>query len=438
MLSARLSLMTFLQFAVWGCYLVSLGQFLGSSGLGRDIQWFYAAGGFSALIMPALAGAVADRYVPAQRMLGLCHFLSALFMFAVWGYAVTAVEVRFWPLFALFALSSAFFAPTVALCNSTCFANLKQSGIDPVKAFPSIRIWGTIGFVAMMWLVNSLWVADGSFGFTLSETHPHAMSRLQYTAGQLCASAVTGVIAALYAVTLPDVPPMRNSADSRLKGWRAMPVIGSFRLLALPQLLPFFLFAMFIGVALQINNGYVTPYLTHFRAMPEFSTTFGASNATLLTSLSQISEAVWILPVGCVLPRIGIKKTIMCAIGAWVINFISFAFGNTGDGLWLIVSAMIVYGVAFDFYNIAGALFIDRQAPQADKSAAQGFMIMMSRGVGSSLGMIAAGAVVNTFCRWEVTGGMRSFMGDWQSVWLIFTAYAAILLIAFSIFFKQR
>lgn len=428
--------MTFLQFAVWGCYLVSLGQFLGSSGLGRDIQWFYAVGGFSALVMPALIGAVADRFVSAQRMLGLCHLLSAISMLAVWGYAQTSDHIEFWPLFSLFTLSSAFFAPTVALCNSVSFASLKRGGFEPIKVFPYIRVWGTIGFVAMMWLVNSLWVADGTFGFTLSDSHPHAMARLQYNAGQLCAAAVTELIAAIYAFSLPDVPPMRKPDDKRLTGWRALPVIGSFRLLSLPRLLPFFLFAMLIGVALQINNGYVTPYLTHFRGLQEFSGTFGASNATLLSSLSQISEALWILPVGCILARVGIKKTIMCAIGAWVVNFLCFAFGNTGSGLWLIVSAMIVYGIAFDFYNIAGALFIDRQAPAADKSAAQGFMVMMSRGVGSSLGMIAAGAVVNSFCSWEVIDGMRYFMGDWTAVWLIFAAYAALLLAAFCLLFK--
>ncbi len=437
----RLSLLIFLQFAVWGSYLVSLGQYLGSAGLGRQIQWFYAVGGFAALFMPALMGAVADRYIQAQKLLGSCHFVAAAFMLAAWAYGAFSDKVEFVPLFILFSLSVAFYIPTLALCNSVSFATLKKGGLDPLKTFPSIRIWGTIGFVAMMWVVNSMWMVHGSFGFTLDEQHPHAMLRMQYTVAQLCASAIVGFITAIYSITLPRVEVRRGdvggNAEYRLSGWRKWPVIGSFRLLAYKQLLPFFLFSMFLGVALQINNGYVTPYLTHFRGLETYSGTFGAANATLLSSLSQISEAFWILPVGCILARVGIKKTILAAMAAWVVNFFCFAFGNTGSGMWLIVTAMLVYGIGFDFFNIAGALFVDKQAPATDKSAAQGLWMMMTKGIGSSLGMIGAGAVVNAFCHWEEIDGYRYFMGSWTTVWLIFCAYCLVVFFAFMLFFKS-
>lgn len=435
----RLSLLTFLQFAVWGSYLVSLGQYLGSAGLGREIQWFYAVGGFAALFMPALMGAVADRYIQAQKLLGTCHLVAAAFMLAAWGYGSFADKVEFWHLFILFSLSVAFYIPTLALCNSVSFATLKKGGREPVKAFPSIRIWGTIGFVAMMWVVNSMWVADGSFGFTLDNQNLHAMSRMQYTVAQLGASALVGFITALYAFTLPAVEARRHAAGpagNGWSGWRTWPVIGSFRLLGYKPLLPFFLFSMFLGVALQINNGYVTPYLTHFRGLQSFSGTFGAANATLLSSLSQISEALWILPVGCILVRVGIKKTILAAMAAWVVNFLCFALGDTGSGMWLIVTAMLVYGIGFDFFHVAGALFVDRQAPPTDKSAAQGLWMMMTKGIGSSLGMIAAGAVVNTFCHWEEIDSNRYFMGSWTSVWFVFCAYCLVVFFAFLFFFK--
>ena len=433
----RLSLLTFLQFAVWGCYLVSLGQYLGAAGLGTSIQWFYAVGGFVALFMPALMGAVADRFVPAQSLLALCHAGAALMMGLTWYYGYTHDHPDFAILFTLFAISEALFIPTVALCNSVSFAFLKGAGHSPVEAFPSIRVWGTIGFVAAMWVVNSMWIDEsGAMGFTISESSPHAMQRFQYTVMQLLAASVTGIVTALYAVTLPAVEVCRRKSISG--DWRTWPVIGSLRLLGDMRLLPFFLFSMLIGVALQINNGYMAPFLTHFRGMPEFAATFGANNATLLSSLSQISEALWILPVGCVLARVGIKRTVSIAMLAWVVNFACFALGDTGRGLWLIIGAMLVYGIAFNFFNVAGALFIDRQAPASDKSAAQGLLMMMTKGVGASVGMLVAGAVVNRFCHWEMTAdGQRCFMGDWSAAWWIFAIYCIVIAIAFILLFRE-
>ena len=434
-IKTRLSILTFLQFAVWGCYLVSLGQYLGAAGLGSGIPWFYAAGGFAALFAPALMGAVADRFVPAQRLLGLCHAVAAVMMMLTWHYGYTHPHPRFAVIFTLFALSELFFIPTVALCNSVSFALLKSRGLDPVRAFPLIRVWGTVGFVAAMWTVNSIWTDGSAVGFTLSESSPHAMQRFQYTVMQLFAAGVTGVVTAVYAACLPEVTVCRRNTISG--DWRTWPVVGSLRLLGDARLLPFFLFSMLIGVALQINNGYVAPFLTHFRGMPEFAGTFGASNATLLSSLSQISEALWILPVGCVLARAGVKRTVAMAIFAWVANFALFAMGDTGRGIWLIVGAMLVYGVAFDFFNVAGALFIDRQAPASDRSAAQGLLMMMTKGVGASVGMIVAGWVVNRFCRWEIAAdGQRYFMGDWSTVWWIFAGYCMLVLVAFVVCFR--
>lgn len=431
-MKTRLSILFFLQFAVWGSYLVSLGQFLGSAGLGADIQWFYAAGGFVALFMPALAGTVADRYIAPQKVLGGCHLLAAMFMLAAWAYGYYSEKIQFAPLFTLYTVSAAFYLPTIALANSVTFASLKLKDYQPVKAFPSIRIWGTIGFVVLMWVVNSVWVSPGEgVGITLSENSPHAMQRMQYTVWQLFMSAMMGFVTAIYTLTLPRLQTTGK------KSARKFALFSSVRLLADRKLLPFFIFSVLIGVALQINNGYTTPFLTHFRGMAEYAGTFGASNATMLSSLSQISEALWILPVGMILAKVGVKKTILIAVLAWVVNFVCFALGNTGSGLWLIVIAMIIYGVAFNFFNVAGALYLDKEAPEADKSAAQGLLMMMTKGIGASVGMIAAGAVVNTFCSWEMVDGHRYFMGNWNTVWLIFAAYAAVIAFLFVVFFPK-
>lgn len=427
-------MLTFLQFAVWGSYLVSLGQYLGSVGLGAEIRWFYAVGGFVALFMPALVGAIADRYLPAQATLGLCHLCAALAMFFTWRYTQTVEMPQFSSLFVRFAIATAFFIPSVSLCNSVSFSLLKNSGYDPVKSFPSIRIWGTIGFVAAMWFVNSAWSADGSFGMTLSDSSPHAMQRFQYTSMQLLVAAALGFVTAVYSLSLPTVRVWKM--PSELRGWRGWPVIGSFRLLGDRRLLSFFIFSMLLGVALQVNNAFVAPYLTHFRGVEEYATTFGANNATLLSSLSQISEALWILPVGVVLSRLGIKWTVLVAMLAWVVNFVCLAFGNTGGGLWLIIFGMAVYGIAFNFFNVAGALFIDRNAPISDRSAAQGFLMMMTKGVGATVGMIGAGYVINHFCHWEMVGDHRYFMGEWTSAWMVCALYCLAVGLAFLLFFK--
>jgi len=424
-LRTKLSALFFLQFAVWGCYLVSLGQFLGGIGLGRYIPWFYAVGGFAALFMPTVVGVLVDRYVQGQKMLSLCHFAGAVWMTAFFVYS-TMTEVAPMVSLVLFSLSVFAYIPTVALCNTIALRLLRERNISPSEAFPRIRMWGTVGFVVAMWVVNSVWVVPGDgVGITFSDTDPHAMQRMQYTSMQLAASAVTEFVLAFFALTLPRVACCKEGAQFKETILMPLKLFSDRRLASL------FIFSMFIGVALQINNGYVAPYLTHFRGMPEFASSFGANNATLLSSLSQISEALWMLPVGAVLARLGVKTTIFTAIVAWVVNFACFALGDTGSGLWLIVTAMIVYGVAFDFFNVAGAIYIDRVAPHGAKAAAQGVQMMMTKGVGSSLGMLGAGAVVNHFCSWTMDGTTRYLMGDWSAVWTIFAAYCALVALSF-------
>lgn len=435
----RLSVLYFLQFAVWGSYLSCFGQLLGGGGLGSDIQWFYAAVGIVSLLTPALFGHFADRFIPSVRLLGLCHLGASVLMCVLWIYASSTNHYSFVPFFLLYLGFLALYMPTMALANTTTFTLLKQRGEKPVDRFPVIRIWGTVGFVAAMWFVNSAYIYDGVFGFTLSDLDAGASYRFQYNSMQLLTASVFGLLTALYTLTLPATQ-VNNSGEpasiSEIFGFRA------FRLFKIPELRVFLVFAVFTGVCLQISNGYVVPFVNHFMAFKEYAGTMAAGNATMLFSLSQISEAGFVLLTGLAMKRIGFKWVIAIALLAWCLRFLFLGLGNPGNGILWLVFSMIVYGFAFNFFTISGHIYMDQNSDHQNRGFGQGLLMMMSNGIGATAGMIAAGEIVNGFCRWEMVaspsgnGMMRLFMGDWIAPWLIFAAYALLICILFIVFFR--
>ena len=411
---ARLSLLYFLQFGVWGCYLTCFGQLLGSLGLGSRIAWFYAAIGLVSLITPALTGHLADRIGSAKKLLAACHGCAAAMMGLMWVYASGSETVEFGGFFVRYLLFLAFYMPTMALANTATFSLLKQSGREPVDAFPRIRVWGTVGFVAAMWFVNCAWVQDGHFGLTLGD-NPH---RFQYTAMQLACTSLAGFACAAYCLTLPA---------SRAEGGRRLTIGGLRSLMSQDMLRRFLLFAALCGVCLQISNGFVTPFITHFAALPDYAGNAIADNATMLFSLSQIAEAVFLLSVGRAIRRFGIRAVLTAGMAAWSLRFLLLAFGNPGSGMWMLAGSMIVYGVGFNFFTVAGHLYVEQLSPAGSKGLGQGAMMLMSNGIGATLGTLVAGAVVNHWCSWVTIGPMRYFMGNWTAPWLIFAAYALML-----------
>lgn len=436
----RLSLLYFFQFAVWGCYLSCFGQLLGAGGLGSDIQWFYAAVGLVSLLTPALFGHFADRFLPSLRLLGICHLCASVFMFGAWVYAATRPSYEFWPFFLIYLGFLAFYMPTMALANTTTFALLKKEGKQPVDHFPIIRVWGTLGFVAAMWFVNCAYYHDGIFGFTVMDTSLFSRFRFQYTPMQLLTSAILGLITALYTLILPLASvPAKGKADtlSDIFGFKA------FRLFKLRDVRIFLIFAIFTGVCLQISNGYAIPFVNHFMAFEEYLGSLAAGNATLLVSLSQMSEAACILIVGIAMRRIGFKAVIFIALVAWCIRFLFLGLGNPGNGLWLLILSMLVYGIAFNFFNISGHIYMDQRSDKETKGFGQGLLMMMSNGIGATGGMIAAGAIINHYCHWEMVespsgnGMMRLFMGDWLMPWIIFAAYALGIGLLFLLFYRK-
>ena len=438
-MKGRLSLLYFLQFGVWGCYLTCFGQLLGAGGLGSDIAWFYAAIGLVSILTPSLFGRLADRLGRPERLLALCHLCAAFVMLAMWRYGMTHSTLEFRVFYPLYLLFLALYMPTMALANTSTFGLLTQSERSPVSDFPSIRIWGTVGFVAAMWFVNSAYWFNGTFGFTFSDSGSAAHARFQYNAMQLLCSGVIGLITALYATTLP-----RLKQDCSQKA-RTQPLGSSLKTMFACNGVPVFLFFVILsGVCLQISNGFATPYLNHFLGIPQYSDSLASGNTTMLFSLSQISEAACVLLVGIALKWRGIRWVYAFGLLAWALRFLMLGIGNPSDGLWLLIGSMLIYGIAFNFITIAGHLYIQQVAPSNMKGFAQGLMMFMSNGIGATFGTLAAGSIVNNWCRWQMVtipgsdSSMRLFMGDWQWPWLIFTAYAAGAAILWLIFFHQK
>lgn len=406
--------MNFLQFAVWGAYLTSMGTYLAGIGLGSHIGLFYAMQGVVSLFMPAVLGIIADRWVPAQRLLGLSHLLAALFMAGAGYYGMTAGDqVSFPVLFAFYSMSVAFYMPTLALANSVAYSALDRAGLDTIKAFPPIRTCGTIGFICSMWLVD-LW------GF-----------QSNYMQFFVCAG--WGILLAVYAHTLPSCPV--NRGDGGRKSLAEALGLKAFLLFRQRKMAIFFLFSILLGVSLQITNGFANPYITSFSAIPEYADTFGVQHANLLISLSQISETCCILLIPFFLSRFGIKKVMLIAMVAWVLRFGLFGLGNPGDGVWMFILSMIVYGVAFDFFNVSGSLFVDKETDVGVRSSAQGLFIIMTNGLGATIGTLSAQAVVNHFVDFHSTAPQ---VEGWAQAWFVFAAYALVVAILFAIVFKYK
>ena len=413
-LKFRLTVMNFLEFAVWGAYLTSLGNYLGSHGLGQHIGWFYVVQGLVSLFMPGLIGMLADRWVQAQRLLGICHLLAGGFMTWAAAYALQAGDaVQMTPLFTLYTLSVAFYMPTLALSNSVAFTGLTRNGLDTIKDFPPIRIFGTIGFICTMLAVNFL-------GF---QSTPH----------QMLLSGCISLLLCFYAFTLPTCPTNQSTQKKSLSESLGL---NAFSLFKERRMAIFFIFSMLLGICLQITNGYANPFISSFADIPIYADTFGAKNANALISLSQASETCCILLIPFFMKRFGIKRVMMIAMLAWVFRFGLFGLGDPGSGVWMFILSMIVYGVAFDFFNVSGALFVDQNTNAEMRSSAQGLFMIMTNGLGASIGTWTAQQIVNHYV-YEAAAGSDVIEG-WRTCWFIFAAYALCVLVLFTFVFKER
>ena len=420
--------MNFLEFAVWGAYLTCMGNYLGKAGMGAEIAWFYAIQGIVSIFMPTLMGIIADRYIQPQRLLGVCHLVAGLAMIGLFYMGMTSATPDKVTFISLYTLSVAFYMPTLALSNTTAFTILKEHGYDTIKSFPSIRVFGTVGFIATMWFVNCATLDNGAFSFSLAEN----ANKFQYTHLQFLVSGVLSVILFAYCLTLPECKLVPKTSQSLAETFG----LDAFKLLKNKRMAIFFLFSCLLGMSLQVTNGYATPFITSFKGMAQYADSFAANNATLLISLSQMAEALCILLIPFFLRRYGIKVVMLIAMFAWVGRFGFFGLGNPAfPGVILFVLSCIVYGVAFDFFNVSGGMFVDQESDSNVRASAQGLFMLMTNGLGATIGTLLAGEVVNRYCSWTADGYL---LGDWQSVWFIFAGFALVVAVAFMLLFKEK
>ena len=304
--------------------------------------------------------------------------------------------------------------PTIAISNSVAYNALESAGKDPVNDFPPIRVFGTVGFILTMLFVNFMKNGDGL--------------QYQHTYNQFFVSGAVSIALCLYALTLPNCPCKPRSEGRQ--SFAEATGLSAFSLFRQGQFAIFFIFSMLLGAALQITNGYANTFITSFQGDPAFADTWGANNANALISLSQLSETLCILLIPFAMKKFGIKKVMLIAMFAWVFRFGLFGLGNPGSGVWMFVLSCVVYGVAFDFFNISGSLYVNENTDKSIRSSAQGLFMLMTNGLGATIGTWVAGKVVNHFVYNAVTP-------SWSTAWYIFAAYSLIVGVLFMLLFKD-
>lgn len=397
--------MSFLQFFIWGAWLITIGNYWFGTKQWSGAQFgaIFSTLGLSSIIMPALTGIIADKYINAEKLYGILHILGG---FALFYLPQVNDPITFY--YVIFAAMLCYM-PTISLSNSVAYNILKNNNFDIVKEFPPIRVWGTIGFIAAMWLTNL--------------TGNKASANMFYFAG------VAALVLGVYSFTLPKCPPQNLISDDASFAQKLG--LNAFRLFATYKMALFFLFSMFLGAALQLTNMYGDVFLSEFGKNPVYANSLIVENSTIIMSISQISETLFILAIPFFLRRFGIKQVMLISMFAWVLRFGLFAYGNPADGLWMIILSCIVYGMAFDFFNISGSLFVETTTDSSIRSSAQGLFMMMSNGFGAFFGGLVSGIVIDSFF---TTNGER----DWHNIWLSFAAYSLIIAILFAVFFKHK
>lgn len=398
----RLTIVNFLQFFIWGSYLTSIGGYMFGTlhFKGEEIGTVFLTLGIASIFMPPILGLVGDKWINAERLLGLCHLMGAAALYH--ASTVTTSSQMFWAML----LVCAAYMPTISLNNTVAYHILKSNNYDPQKHFPPIRVWGTIGFIAAMWSTDIM-------HWTL-------------TNGQLIFAAVSALITGLYCFTLPACKPGNVQSGSLASAFG----LDALRLFRQPRMAIFFLFSMFLGAALQVTNQWGVPFIDHFKFDPAYAGTIGVKYPNILVSISQISETAFIVTIPFFLRKFGIKTVMLMSMLAWFLRFGLFAVGNPGSGLAFLVLSMIVYGMAFDFFNISGSLFIERETPSSIRGSAQGLFMMVTNGVGAMIGSFGSGWLVQHFTHGAVT--------DWQMIWFLFAGYALCISILFAVSFRYK
>ncbi len=400
----RLILMNFLQFFIWGSWLLTIGAywFQNKQWSGTEFGAIFSTMGIASLFMPAIAGIIADRWINAERLYGIFHLIGGIILFTV--PMVNDPTTMFW----VMLVNMMFYMPTLALSITVAYSSLKNKGLDIIREFPPIRVWGTIGFIVALWIVS--------------------LSGFETSALQFYVASIASVCLGIYAFTLPKCPPL---ASGHKKNFVDALGLNAFALFKNTKMALFFIFAVLLGASLQLTNAYGDTFLHDFAKIPEFQDLIAVKYPAIIMSISQISETLFILTIPFFLKRFGIKKVMLFSMIAWVLRFGLFSYGDPGSGLWMIILSCIIYGMAFDFYNISGSLFVETQSDPTIRASAQGLFMMMTNGVGAFLGSTLSGIMIDA---WFKTGD--NF--NWQGIWLAFAAYSLVVAIFFALLFRHK
>ena len=397
--------MSFLQFFVWGAWLITVANywFATKQWSGTEFGAIFSTLGLSSILMPALTGIIADRWLNAERLYGILHILGGIALAYI--PQVDNPDTFFWVIFAAMLC----YMPTISLSNSIGYTILKNNNYDVIKVFPPIRVWGTIGFIVAMWITN--------------------LTGNKASADQFYIAAFAAVVLGIYSFTLPPCVPQNKTENS--SSFAESLGLNAFKLFANYKIAMFFVFSLFLGVALQLTNMYGDTFLSDFEKIPQYADSFVIRYSTIVMSISQISEALFILAIPFFLKRFGIKMVMLFSMLAWVLRFGLFSFGNPEDGLWMLILSCIIYGMAFDFFNISGSLFIETSTSPKIRASAQGLFMMMTNGFGAMIGSTVSGFVIDQY---YTTNGSR----DWQEIWFAFAIYALIVAVAFAVLFRHK
>ena len=402
----RLTVMSFLQFFVWGAWLITIGTycFNAKGWTGAQFGAIFSTLALSSLFMPALTGIIADKWLNAEKLYGILHVLYGLILFYV--PKVNDPDTLYYVIFAAMIC----YMPTISLSNSIAYTILKERKYDVIKVFPPIRVWGTVGFIVAMWTTN--------------------LTGSKANANQFIIAGIAAIILGIYSFTLPKCPPQKSIA----KDASIIEQMGltAFKLFANYKMALFFIFSMFLGAALQLTNMYGDSYLDDFKNIPQYVDSFVVKYSTIILSISQMSETLFILAIPFFLKRFGIKYVMLFSMLAWVLRFGLFGYGNPSDGLWMIILSCIVYGMAFDFFNISGSLFVETNTDSNIRASAQGLFMTMTNGVGAYFGSKISGMIIDKY--FILPGGTK----DWHGIWLTFAIYSLVIAVLFFIFFKHK
>ncbi len=400
----RLTILNFLEFFVWGAWLLSFGKYMGATlGFsGKEIGAIFMTLGLASIFMPGIMGIISDRWTGPNKLFGALHILGAGLL------VMMAKQTDFNGLYLYTLLYLMLYMPTIALNNTISYCILQRNKYDVVKVFPPIRVWGTIGFIIAVWITDLM-----GWGTTHNQFY--------FAAGM-------SIVLGLYTFTLPDCPVAKDGKKKTLGQALGLDALVLFKD---KKMAIFFIFSMLLGAALQITNMWGEAFLHDFGNIKEYADTFVVKYNGVLMSLSQISETLFILTIPFFLKKYGIKNVMLMSMFAWVLRFGLFAVGSpTGFGVVALILSMIVYGMAFDFFNISGSLFVELETDSRIRASAQGLFMIMTNGLGAMIGAYGSGLIIDMFTK----DGVR----HWPNIWLTFSAYALVIAILFMIMFKYK